>query len=100
MRSNKFDDFLKEQLNDAEISKEYYSLQPEREIIKAIVEARNSKGLTQKELSSISGIAQGDISKIETGTANPSIRTLQRLATAMGMVLKLELTPVGSMDVK
>ena len=52
--------------------------------------ARTSKGLTQKELSICSGIAQGDISKLENGNANPSIRTLQRLATAMRKALRIE----------
>ena len=30
------------------------------------------------------GIAQADISKLESGNANPSLRTLDRLATGMG----------------
>ena len=51
---------------------------------------RKAKGLTQKELSEITGIAQGDISKLENGNANPSVRTLQRLAAGMGMKLKIE----------
>ena len=58
--------------------------------MKAIIEARISSGLTQKELSLRSGIAQGDISKIENGNANPSIKTLQRLASAMGKELRIE----------
>ena len=51
---------------------------------RAIIDARKNAGLTQKELSVRTGIAQGDISKLENGNANPSIRTLQRLAAAMG----------------
>jgi len=38
--------------------------------------------------------AQGDISKLENGSANPSIRTLQRLAAGMGMKLQLAFTPI------
>ena len=88
--SVKFDDFLQEQLQDLELKKEYDALQPERAIIQAIIDARQKSGLTQKELSERTGIAQGDISKLERGNANPSIRTLQRLARGMGMSLKLE----------
>ncbi len=91
--STKFDDFLNEQLQDEKFKKEYDALQPERAIIQAIIDARKESGLTQKELSEKTGIAQGDISKIERGNANPSIRTLQRLATAMGMKLTLKFTP-------
>ncbi len=89
----KFEDFLKEQLQDEEFRKEYEALQPERAVMQAIIDARQSSGLTQKELSERTGIAQGDISKLENGNANPSIRTLQRLAEGMGMMLKIEFLP-------
>ncbi len=96
--SVKFDDFLQEQLQDPEFKIEYESLQPEHAIIQALIDARQQSGLTQKELSERTGIAQGDISKLERGNANPSIRTLQRLAAGMGMRLHLEFIPdaVGS----
>ena len=63
--SVKFDDFLQEQLQDPEFCREYEALQPERAVIQAIIDARQSAGLTQKELSERTGIAQGDISKLE-----------------------------------
>ena len=65
------------------------------EIIQALVEARHASGMTQKELSELTGIAQGDISKLEKGNANPSLRTLIRLAEGMGMHLKVEFCPSG-----
>ena len=85
-----FNDFLAEQMKDDEFRKEYEALEPEFAIMQAMIDARNAEGLTQKELSVRSGIAQGDISKLENGNANPSIRTLQRLATAMGKKLRIE----------
>lgn len=91
--SNKFDDFLNEQLQDPEFRDEYEALQPEHAIIQAIIDARKESGLTQKELAKKTGIAQGDISKLENGNANPSVRTLQRLAAGMGMQIKLEFIP-------
>ena len=91
--STKFNDFLQEQLQDPEFRKEYEALQPEHAVVQAIIDARKNAGLTQKELSGRTGIAQGDISKLENGNANPSIRTLQRLAAAMGMTLKVEFLP-------
>jgi len=91
--SNKFDDFLQEQLRDSEIRKEYERLQPEHAVIQAMIDARQKSGMTQKELAERTGIAQSDISKLEHGNANPSIRTLQRLARGMGMILKIEFAP-------
>ena len=58
-----------------------------------LISARQKAGLTQKELSRRTGIAQGDISKLEHGNSNPSVRTLQRLAEGMGMTLRIEFVP-------
>ena len=85
-----FKDFLNEQLKNENFKKEYDALRPEMAIIQAMIDARKDSGMTQKELSEKTGINQADISKLENGTANPSLRTLQRLADGMGMVLKLE----------
>ena len=93
--SNRFDDFLQEQLKDPEFRREYEALQPERAIIQAMIDARKASGLTQKELSERTGIAQGDISRLENGNSNPSIRTLQRLAMGLGMTVKIEFVPIS-----
>lgn len=85
-----FNDFLAEQMKDDDFRREYEALEPEFTIMQAMIDARNAEGLTQKELSERSGIAQGDISKLENGNANPSIKTLQRLAAAMGKTLRIE----------
>lgn len=90
-----FDDFLAEQLRDPEIRAEYDALEPEFSIIRAMIDARQESGLTQKQLSDRTGIAQPDISKLENGTANPSLKTLKRLATGMGMKLKIEFVPAA-----
>ena len=47
--STKFDDFLNEQLNDAEIRSEYEALQPEHDLIQAIIDAEQESVITQKE---------------------------------------------------
>ncbi|MBE5979265.1 MAG: helix-turn-helix transcriptional regulator [Paenibacillaceae bacterium] len=89
----KFDDFLAEQLQDEEFKKEFDDLQPEFDVIRAIVDARISQNLTQKQLAERSGINQADISKIENGTRNPSISLLKRLAAGMNMALKIDFIP-------
>lgn len=86
-------DMLEKQLEDDEFRKEYEAIQPEIDIIKALVDARNSLNLTQKELAERTGINQADISKIENGTRNPSLNLLKRLADGMGMTLKIEFIP-------
>ncbi|MBO4668799.1 MAG: helix-turn-helix transcriptional regulator [Lachnospiraceae bacterium] len=91
--STNFDDYLKKQLKNPEYRREFEALQPEKAFIQAMIEARLRSGITQKSLSEATGIAQGDISKLERGFGNPSIRTLQRLAKGMGMTLRIEFIP-------
>ena len=88
--ARKVKDTLNELMRDPDFRKEWESLEPEFQIIKAMIDARNEKGITQKELSSITGITQSDISKLENGTANPSVRTLQRIAEALGKNLVIQ----------
>ena len=57
----------------------------------AVASARAIAGLSQKQLSSITGIDQSDISKIERGIANPSVATLDRIATALGGQLRIQI---------
>ncbi|MGN1457684.1 MAG: helix-turn-helix domain-containing protein [Acutalibacteraceae bacterium] len=91
-----FDDYLNEQLKNDEFRAEYEALEPEFAIIQAMIDARTKSGVTQKELSEKTGIAQADISKIENGNANPSLRTLKRLANGMGMKLEIKFKPITS----
>ena len=91
--------FREEMLKDPDVKREYDALEPEYEIIRAMLDARKSKGMTQKELAERTGIRQGDISKLEHGNGNPSLRTLQRLAAGMGMQLHLSFTPVDQVQV-
>ena len=88
-----FDDMLSKQLQDEEFKKEYDTIQPEMDVIRAIVDARTSQNMTQKELAERTGINQADISKLENGTRNPSVNLLKRLADGMGMALKIEFVP-------
>ena len=85
--------FKEEQMEDTEFVKEYESIQTELDVIRAIVEARTSRNMTQKELAERTGINQADISKLENGTRNPAVNLLKRLAEGMGMALKIEFVP-------
>lgn len=57
----------------------------------AVAAARARKGLSQKELSELTGIDQSDLSKIERGIANPSVNTLNRIAQALEATLIIPL---------
>ena len=92
-RMKTFEDYKKQQMQDPELVREYEAIQPEMDVIRAIVNARTSQNLTQNELAKRTGINQADISKLENGTRNPSVNLLKRLAEGMGMSLKIEFIP-------
>ena len=97
---NDFEIFKNEMLENPEVKEEYDALEPEFNIIQAMIDVRKQQHLTQKELSKRTGITQADISRIENGTRNPSLEMLKRLAKGMGMKLKLELIPYKKGAVK
>ncbi len=88
-----FNRYLEKQLENPEFRKEWDDLDPEYNMIQAIIDARKKSHLTQKQLAERTGIDQSDISKLETGNANPTLQVLKRLADGMDMVLKLEFIP-------
>ncbi|MGI6509847.1 MAG: helix-turn-helix domain-containing protein [Erysipelotrichaceae bacterium] len=83
-------DYKNKILQNPEVKAEYDALQLEYDIIQAMIDARNEQNLTQKELSARTGITQADISRIENGTRNPSLKMLKKLAYGLGMQIKLE----------
>ena len=88
-----YQESLREMMQNPEFKREYEEQQPEFDIIRAIVDARISQNLTQKELAERTGINQVDISKLENGIRNPSLALLKRLAEGMDMTLQLQFVP-------
>ncbi len=84
---------LEKQMDNEEFQKEWQETETEYSLIRSIAAARKSRHMTQKELAEATGIDQSNISKIETGNANPALSTLIRLAEGMDMVLHLEFIP-------
>ena len=88
--SKNFRETLRERMQDPDFRAEWEALEPERQITRAIMEAREENHMTQEQLAEATGIHQADISRLEHGPANPSLRTLKRLAAGLGMTLKIE----------
>lgn len=79
MRKN----FTESEMSQAEMER------PEMQIARALVAVRRDKRITQQQLAERTGIAQADISRLENGNSNPSLRTLQRLADGLGMKIEV-----------
>ncbi|MDR0853617.1 MAG: helix-turn-helix transcriptional regulator [Clostridiales Family XIII bacterium] len=85
-----FKNHLDEMLKDEEFSREFKRLEPEYEIVRAMIQGRSEKGMTQKELSRATGIQQAQISRLENANYNPSIAMLKRIAAGLGKEVHIE----------
>lgn len=63
-----------------------------------LVRCREEAGLTQRELAKLAGTAQSLVARIETGRANPTIGTVERLLRAAGCELQLKAGPAPPSD--
>ena len=91
--SKNYKDDLQRRLQNPEFKKAYDALESEYAIIQALIDARKEKQLTQKDLSALTGVDQADISRIERGIANPTLRLLRKLADGLDMDLQLSFVP-------
>ena len=57
-------EYKAKKMNDSEFVKAYEEIQPEMNVIRAIIDARISQNISQKELAERTGIAQTEISKL------------------------------------
>lgn len=78
---------------DAALRHAYKALETDYNLIRALLDARARRHMTQVQLAVRCGIPQTDICRIENGTRNPSLSMLSRLAEGLGMQLKLQFIP-------
>lgn len=72
-----------------EVKDEYDALAPQYEIIRTEIESRKAAGMTQKDLAERMGTAQANISRFESGSYNPSLAFLEKMAKSLGKTLKI-----------
>ena len=85
-----FKNYLAQQMEDPAFAAEYEAQRPEYEAIRAVIAARLACNMTQNELAEKTGIRQSNISRIENGSASPTIDTLARIAAGLGKQLKID----------
>ena len=62
-----------------------------QKIAMIILEGREKDNVTQTELSRLSHINQGDLSRIETGKGNPTLKKIQKILDALGKTMVITL---------
>ncbi len=83
---------LKEKLlQNEEVKAEYEAMEPEYQFIHDIIACREEQSLSQQGLADRTGINRADISRIENGNANPSLKTMKRIADGLGKKLEIRI---------
>ena len=92
---NRWRDVKERLLEDEELRWEYAALAPYYELVRSIIRLRTAKGLSQEDLARLLHTRKPAISRLESGRANPTIKTLQRVAEALDARLVIALEPQG-----
>ena len=61
-------------------------------VIEQYVQCRKMQGITQAERARRAGLPRSNITRFESGSYNPSLELLVRIAAALGMEIQLQLT--------
>ncbi len=81
----------KKLLKKKDVRDAYAALETEFVIAQMIIEKRLQRGLTQAELARHIGTKQSAIARLESGTYNPTIALLKKIADALGVRLVVSL---------
>lgn len=89
--SVKFEEIKEKLLEEEEFKDEYERLKPRYDIISQLIEARAEKNITQGDLAQMVGTQKSNISRLESGTYNPSLDFLIKVAKCLGKEIKVKL---------
>ncbi len=73
-------------------------LRPLLDLADTVIALRLARGWSQAELAERAGTKQANISRLESGLANPSVKFLHKLASALGETLTIQLHPASTLS--
>jgi ribosome-binding protein aMBF1 (putative translation factor) len=94
MRGRTLKDYIADQMKNPEFKKAWDDLDPEFQVLKAMIKAREKSGISQAELAKRLGTKQSVVSRLERGAfSKASLETIKKVADALDMRLELRLHP-------
>lgn len=75
--------------DDPEAAAAYEQLRPRYEFIGAVIEARQARGWTQRDLAASIGTTQSAIARLERGDQDPRLSTLVAVCRALELPLTI-----------
>ena len=83
--------FKKQALQNSSIRVSYEALGSEFEVIALLIKARLQKNMTQRDLAEKMGTKQSSIARLESGTYNPTLSFLYKIADALDARIKVSM---------
>ena len=90
MKKVSWEEVEKELLVDPEVARECANLEPEYQILKQLIPLRKEKKITQKEFAELIGDSQPNISRLESGSYNPTLAKLKKIADCLDKKLEIK----------
>ena len=86
-----FNEIRNKLMMDSEFKAEYDKLKPRYEVISSIIKARTEQNITQEELALRAGTQKSNISRLESGSYNPTLDFLTKIAHGLGKEVYIEI---------
>ena len=94
MRGRTLKEYIREQKKRPDFKKAWRELEPEFELLKDMIEAREKAGVSQAELAKRIGTRQPALSRLESGGyRKATLETLEKIAGALNQKLIIKMVP-------
>jgi DNA-binding XRE family transcriptional regulator len=90
----KLKDLKAELLANPAVRQAYDAQASEFELARELIAVRTQAGLTQGDVAALMGTTQSVVARIESGRYTPSMRTVQRFASAVGARVVVRMEPL------
>ena len=87
----KFEQIHNRLMRDEEFQMEHGKLKPRYELIAQIIDVRNRLNMTQEELAQRIGTQKSNISRFESGSYNPTLDFITKIARSLGKEVRISL---------
>ncbi len=87
------EDWLKRKLQNADFRAAYEAEDKRIELVLQIIKLRQERGMTQSDLAKAIGTRQANVSRLERFDSNLTLGTLEKVAQALGVNLRIGLEP-------
>ena len=88
-----FSTYLNKNLQNPELRKEFLRVHYIDDLADQIILLRNKRDISQSKLAELANTTQAVVSRIENGSVNSSLNTIQKISEALNASIKIDVIP-------